>query len=120
MTEYKVAINGFNDIPEDRFSNIPAGTEAFIFVKPPFTPGPGLPTILLGQNPDRKINIDIQHVMTTDEVTVFVAQSKRSNNQETRVEDITTMADRLKTVVNQPEEAVTLSQQPVFPKTSMK
>lgn len=85
-------------------------TSASIIVKPPITPGEYFNSAIRGRNPD---GISLHHIVTTSEVTIFEAASSLEN-PERRDVAISTIADRIKRLVDNPEKVTELIDETPF------
>jgi hypothetical protein len=94
----------------------PSGEEArstigSIIVKPPLTIGEFFDTAIRGRDGH---GVNFSHVLTTSEVTVFVAGSSLET-PEKREAAIYTVAERMKRLVNTPEKVIELIDENPFP-----
>jgi hypothetical protein len=99
MSEFTATVTDFTE-RKGSFSPVrtPGRTLGAIVVKPPIQAGEGFKNAVLGQNSHL---VDVQHVVTTDEASVFVAESGRGE-AENRQADIHAIADRIGRLANAP------------------
>lgn len=112
MSEYTATVTEFTERAKDHFNGIPARTLGGIVVKPPIHPGENFKGAILGQNSERWV--DVKEVVTTDEATVFLAESGRGD-VDSRKADIQAIADRIGQLANNPGSVVEMLDQTPFP-----
>jgi hypothetical protein len=91
-------------------------TVGSIIVKPPITIGEFFDTAIRGRDGH---GVNFTHVLTTSEVTVFVAGSSLET-PEKRENAIHTIADRINRLANAPEKVIELIDENPFPAPSKK
>jgi hypothetical protein len=101
--------------------NTPSGVERFaslasISVKPPITAGEDFNRAILGENGH---GVSLHHLVTTSEVTLFVAGSTLQaplGKRKEREFAFSTIKDRIKRLADAPEKAIEMMDESPFPR----
>ena len=98
--------------PSSKFPQRPAFTLGTIMRKPPIRPGERFNDAALGRD---KYGVTIQEVVTTDAASVFVVESSRGSDVDTRHADIEIVAKRVNALADHPGFVHTLMEENPFP-----